>query len=67
MPKNESLKKHTLHLRDGDFDYIQSIYHRHAIGASLVIRTLVANFVDSKRAQEDESGEPVSVNINLED
>lgn len=67
MPRNESLKKHTLHLRDGDFDYIQSMYHSKAIGASLVIRTLVSNFVDAKRQQEAQSGEPVQVNINLED
>jgi len=47
---NPDTKKHTLYLRDGDWDFIESIYKPHGIGTSTVIRTLVSNYVDKKRA-----------------
>ena len=58
MSKNENLQKHTMNLREGDFDYIDSMFHSRSIPASLVIRTLVSNFVDSKRAEEAHAEKP---------
>lgn len=52
MSKNDNLQKHTMNLREGDFDYIDSMFRSRSIPASLVIRTLVSNFVDGKRAEE---------------
>ena len=60
------LQKHTLHLREGDWDYIESIYKSHGIATSLIIRSLVSNFVDKKRKQEKDSPETLGdVNIDL--
>ena len=44
MPKNE-LRKHTLNLRKDDFERLQSMFPD--VGASVVIRRLVATFIDS--------------------
>jgi hypothetical protein len=44
MAKNEELTKHTLHLRAGDMDRLKALFPD--IGASLVIRKLVINFLD---------------------
>lgn len=46
------LKKHTLHLRDGDWDYIESIFKPNGISTSTVVRTLVSNYVDRKKHEE---------------
>lgn len=43
---SEDLQRHTLFLRKGDFALIQSYFPKQ--GASVVIRKLVSNFVDSK-------------------
>lgn len=44
MKKSEELTKHTLHLRAGDFDRLKALFPD--IGASIVIRNLVSNFLD---------------------
>ena len=41
---SEQLKKHTLHLRSGDFQTIGEYFPK--LGASAVIRQLVSGFVD---------------------
>jgi hypothetical protein len=48
-----SIKKHTLNLREGDWDYLESIARGKCIPTSLVIRTLVSNKVDELRAREN--------------
>jgi len=47
----DNLKKHTLHLRDGDWDFIESIYKPNGVPTAQVIRTLVGQFVERKRAE----------------
>ena len=49
MGKNVDLKKHTLNLREGDFDEMALIFPK--LGGSVAIRTLVSNFVDQTKAQ----------------
>ena len=49
---NPNLQKHTLNLRTGDWDYIESIAGPKGIGTSEVIRALVRDFVDKRRANE---------------
>lgn len=45
MPrKNEDLQRHTLYLRVGDYEKLQSLFP--AAGAAPVIRQIVASFVD---------------------
>ncbi len=60
--------KVTLNLRPGDWDYIESIYKPNGIATSLVVRTLVSNFVDEKMKEEGELRANVSfsdVEVNL--
>lgn len=63
MP-NENLKKHTLFLRQGDWDYLESVYYSSGISVSLIIRSLVANHVDGLKSQEDDA---VNIKINMEE
>lgn len=46
------IQKHTLNLRSGDWDYIESMYKPNGISTSVVVRTMISNFVDKKRDQE---------------
>lgn len=56
---NTHLQKHTLNLRRGDWDYIESVFDPRGISTSLVIRTLISNFVDTKkREQADDETSP---------
>ena len=48
LSKNVDLKKHTLNLRDGDFDRIALLFPK--LGGSVAIRTLVSNYVDKVEA-----------------
>ena len=48
ISKNVDLKKHTLNLRDGDFDRMALIFPK--LGGSVAIRTLISNFVDQAEA-----------------
>ena len=50
--EDENLKKHTLHLRTGDWDYLESVYKRDGIPTSLVIRKIISNVVDKMRELE---------------
>lgn len=58
MPKNDELQKVTLNLRRGDYDQLRALYPE--LGAALVIRKIVSNFVD----QADVAELP-NVEINL--
>jgi len=61
-------KKHTLWLRDGDWDYLESVFAPNGTSTSEAIRTLVSSYVDKLRERERAvSGdqEPVKVRIDL--
>ncbi len=45
MPK-ENLHKHTLNLREGDYERIQDAFAERNLGAAVVIRHIVSKFVD---------------------
>ena len=47
-----SIKKHTLNLRDGDWDYLESMYKPNGIATAVAVRTIISNFVDKKRTEE---------------
>ena len=49
----DEISKHTLNLRSGDWDYIESIYKARGIATAVVVRSLVSRFVDAKRSGED--------------
>ena len=60
------LQKHTLHLRLGDWDYVESIAKPNGIPTSAVVRTLVSGFVDKKRAEERaRNGDTPDLDIDL--
>lgn len=62
------LQKHTLYLREGDWDYLESLFRQSGIATSLVIRTLVSNYVDKKRKEyEPQASEMPHLDINLGD
>lgn len=48
----KDLQKHTLNLRPGDWDYIESVYIPQGVATSVIIRTIVSNYVDSLKAKE---------------
>lgn len=57
------LTKVTLNLREGDFDYLQSAYYSAGVGASAIVRTLVARHVDQLREKEKSSIPEVTINV----
>ena len=47
------LQKHTLHLRLGDWAYLESVYKLNGLATSVIVRTLVSRHVDELRAKEE--------------
>ena len=62
------IKKHTLNLRDGDWDYIESMFKPNGIATSVAVRTIISNFVDKKRREEAaKTGASIhNMDVNLE-
>lgn len=58
------LQKHTLFLRKGDWDYLESAYRPGGTPTSLVVRTLVSAHVDKLRRKEEGPGE-ISAEVSL--
>jgi hypothetical protein len=56
-----SLQKHTLNLREGDFEYLQQVFGPNGLSASVAIRHIVSRHVDHLRAQED----PVDIRLEF--
>jgi hypothetical protein len=54
-----NLKKHTLHLREGDWDFLESMFKPNGIPTAVAVRTLVSNFVDQKRKEEAAGQAPI--------
>ena len=52
MARKTDLQKHTLHLRRGDWDFIETVGGPNGIATSVIIRTIVSNFVDERRGTE---------------
>ena len=49
MPRSDDISKHTLNLRSGDWDFIESIYKPRGIATSIIVRSIIARFVDEHR------------------
>ena len=64
MPKNDALQKHTLNLRAGDWDYLDSVFASQGISTSTVIRRLVSQTVDHLRTHESSADITLGVNLN---
>ena len=58
------LHKHTLNLRDGDFDYLATVYGPAGMEASVAIRTIVAAHVDRLRRNEIVQQPIVEINLD---
>lgn len=56
---DEHLEKKTLNFRRGDWDFIESICRPRGIATSTAIRTIISQFVDARRPEEEPA-------INLE-
>lgn len=52
MARDEK-KKHTLFLRAGDFDYLDSLLRHKGISASSAIRRVISRYVDDLRSREN--------------
>ena len=65
MPKNDALQKHTLNLRAGDWDYLDSVFASQGIATSTIFRRLVAQTVDHLRAHE--SPADISLGVTFDD
>jgi len=60
MKSHEELQKHTLNLYAGDYEEIQSLYPD--VGAAVVIRRLIRQFLDQIRAK---GGETPNVEVEI--
>lgn len=62
------IKKHTLNLRAGDWDYLESMFKPNGIATAVAVRTIISNFVDKKRQEEQRLGAAshLSMDVNLE-
>jgi len=47
------LQKHTLNLREGDWDFLESIFRPNGIPTSVAVRTIISNYVDKKRIEQE--------------
>lgn len=57
------LSKHTLNLREGDWNYLESVYQQQGVATAAIVRALVSRHVDDLRAKEQAI--PPQVNIGL--
>lgn len=64
MPKNDALQKHTLNLRAGDWEYLDSVFAPQGISTSTIIRRVVAQTVDHFRAHESTADISLGVTFN---
>ena len=62
---SDILQKHTLNLRSGDWDYLESIFKANGIATAVVIRTLVSNLVDKKKAADTTNENVSSIDVEL--
>lgn len=62
MTKNPHLEKKTLHLRTGDWEYLDGLVAPSTLTTSLLIRKLVSNYVDAQQAKET----PITVDVEPE-
>lgn len=60
-----AIKKHTLNLREGDWDYLESMFKPNGIPTAVAVRTLISNFVDKKRDEEVRQNGRVSMNMDV--
>ena len=47
-----NLKKHTINLREGDYDYLATICQSRALPVSNLIRSIISAYVDNLKQQE---------------
>lgn len=47
--QNESLERKTLHFRQGDWDFLESVFRPNGIATSVAIRTIISRWVDARR------------------
>lgn len=52
MANDPGLQKHTLNLRRGDWDYLESVFGAQNIPTSIAVRSIISKAVDHMRAQE---------------
>ena len=55
------LQKHTLNLREGDFDFIASRCAGTSQNASQVVRRVVSTYVDALRRQAEEAAPSIEL------
>lgn len=60
-----AIKKHTLNLRDGDWDYLESMFKPNGIATAVAVRTLISTFVDKKRDEEVRQNGRVSMSMDV--
>ena len=53
--------KHTLNLRPGDVEFLQTMAEGSAVTASVVIRLVIARYVDNLKARVESEGGAVSL------
>ena len=56
MSIKTDIKKHTLNLRNGDWDFLESMFKPNGIATAVAVRTIISNYVDKKREEERRLG-----------
>jgi hypothetical protein len=57
------LTKHTLNLRQGDWDFLESVYQQQGVPTAAVVRALVSGHVNKLRNRESTTAPDIEVNI----
>ncbi len=67
MAQKEELKKHTLNLRQGDFDYLEGLFVPRGISTAFGIRRIISTYVDKMRIAEANAAPDSTLETHLGD
>lgn len=59
----DKLQKHTLNLREGDWEYLETVYSRQMTPVSAVVRKIVSTYVDGLKDLENKETPDVEVKL----
>jgi len=60
---SSDLRKHTLNLREGDWDFLESMFIPNGIPTSVAVRTIISNYVDRKRAEQNQNTNDLEIDL----
>jgi len=65
--KNEDLQKHTLNLREGDWDYLERVFSERGYPVSSIVRNVISHYVDRLKVREKTEAPEIDLeNLNVD-